>query len=80
MLSSLKAYARGAVGTAASPFRVSITYYTMGHVIWDEDEDLEVKFIDPAHRAKLEKELLWKIDKRMSILVLIYILNFVGAK
>ena len=51
----------------------------MGHVVWDEDEDLEIKLVDPACRAKLEKELLWKLDKRMSILVLIYILNFVGT-
>ena len=29
-------------------------------------------------RRKLEKELLRKVDKRMSILVLIYILNYVS--
>lgn len=28
-------------------------------------------------RRRLEKELLWKVDKRMSILILIYILNYV---
>ena len=30
-------------------------------------------------RAKLEKRLLWKLDKRMSILILMYILNYVSV-
>lgn len=34
---------------------------------WGEVED----------RQRLEKELVWKVDKRMSVLVLIYILNYV---
>ncbi len=29
-------------------------------------------------RRQIERELLWKVDKRMSILVLIYILNYVS--
>ena len=28
-------------------------------------------------RRELERNLLWKLDKRMSILILIYILNYV---
>ena len=32
---------------------------------------------DPVTREKLERQLLWKLDRRMSILLLIYILNYV---
>ena len=32
---------------------------------------------DPLTREKLERQLLWKLDRRMSILLLIYILNYV---
>lgn len=38
---------------------------------------LEDELDDPVTRDGVERELLWKLDKRMSILVLIYILNFV---
>lgn len=38
---------------------------------------LEDELDDPVIRDRVERELLWKLDKRMSILVLIYILNFV---
>ena len=50
-------------------------------------EDVETEVTAPAldgdewggseSRQQLEKQLLWKVDKRMSILVLIYILNYV---
>ncbi|KAF8322041.1 sugar transporter [Clavulina sp. PMI_390] len=38
---------------------------------------LDDEFGGPEARAKLEKSLLWKVDARMSILVVIYILNYV---
>ncbi|KAH8106003.1 MFS general substrate transporter [Cristinia sonorae] len=37
----------------------------------------DTEFGGPEGRHKLEKTLLWKLDLRMSILVLIYILNYV---
>lgn len=40
-------------------------------------EDIDDELDDPLTRSELERGLLWKLDKRMSILVLIYILNFV---
>ena len=41
--------------------------------------DADAEFGGPERRRELEKKLLWKLDKRMSILVLIYILNFVSG-
>lgn len=38
----------------------------------------EEAFGDPEERKRLEKKLLRKIDARMSILIVIYILNYVG--
>lgn len=35
----------------------------------------ELGFDEPAQREQLERQLLRKVDKRMSILILIYILN-----
>ena len=40
----------------------------------DDDDELE----DPQKRQEIERALLWKLDKRMSILILIYVLNFVS--
>lgn len=37
--------------------------------------DADMQFGGPEARAKLEKKLLKKLDARMSILVIIYILN-----
>jgi hypothetical protein len=39
--------------------------------------DLDAEFGGPEARKKLERRLLWKLDLRMSILVVIYILNYV---
>ncbi|KAI0318323.1 sugar transporter [Amylostereum chailletii] len=39
------------------------------------EDDLE--FGGPEERKRLERKLLWKVDARMSILVVIYILNYV---
>ena len=33
---------------------------------------------DTEERRRLERKLVWKIDLRMSILMVIYILNYVG--
>ena len=38
----------------------------------------DVEFGGPEERGRLEKKLLRKIDTRMSILVVIYILNYVS--
>lgn len=43
------------------------------------NDALDAEFGGLAARQELEKRLLWKVDKRMSILVLIYILNFVRS-
>lgn len=51
-----------------------------GQAMWDmSDDELNAEFGGTAARMELEKKLLWKVDKRMSILVLIYILNFVRS-
>ncbi|KAI0036737.1 MFS general substrate transporter [Vararia minispora EC-137] len=39
--------------------------------------DLDAEFGGPEQRKKLEKKLLHKIDLRMSVLVVIYILNYI---
>ena len=44
----------------------------------DDYDDFDSEFSDPVLRKGIERELLWKLDKRMSILVLIYVLNFVS--
>ena len=43
-----------------------------------ETVDPNAEFGGTEARRKLEKRLLWKLDLRMSILVFIYILNYVG--
>ncbi|GJE84984.1 MFS general substrate transporter [Phanerochaete sordida] len=50
---------------------------TMGHASWSTEDELDGDFGGTLARQELEKKLLWKVDKRMSILVLIYILNFI---
>ena len=39
--------------------------------------DLDAEFGGPEARKKLERRLLMKLDLRMSILIIIYILNYV---
>jgi len=39
----------------------------------------DAEFGGTEARKKLERRLLWKLDLRMSILVIIYILNYVGS-
>ena len=41
--------------------------------------DKDAEFGGTEARKKLERKLLWKIDLRMSILILIYILNYVSC-
>ena len=43
---------------------------------FDDEEALD----DSLERPALERALLWKLDKRMSILMLLYILNYVSAE
>jgi hypothetical protein len=42
------------------------------------DADVDAEFGGSAERAKMEKRLLRKLDIRHSILIVIYILNYVG--
>lgn len=43
-------------------------------------DDPDAEFGGYEERRKLEKKLLWKLDLRMSILVIIYILNYVCGR
>lgn len=43
-------------------------------------EDPYEEFGGYEERQRLERKLLWKIDCRMSILVVIYVLNYVRAR
>lgn len=45
----------------------------------DGDVDPNAQFGGLEARKKLEKKLLLKVDARMSILLLIYILNYVSS-
>lgn len=42
-------------------------------------DDPDVEFGGKEARTTLERKLLWKLDLRMSILVVIYILNYVNS-
>lgn len=78
---SAKSPAQGRVENAFTPLSQTPTISTtMGHPVtsWDEEEDYDTEFGGTVARRELEKKLLWKIDKRMSILLLIYILNIVS--
>ena len=41
-----------------------------------EDDDEDVEFGGRQARLELERKLLWKLDCRMSIMIIIYILNY----
>jgi hypothetical protein len=43
-----------------------------------DTHDHDALFGGPEERKRLEKKLLRKVDARMSILIVIYILNYVG--
>ena len=65
--------------TAHSPLlKRNTTDTAMGIARWDADDDANAEFGGAEARRELEKELLWKVDKRMSILILIYVLNYVS--
>ena len=69
-----------AAPTASTPLlKHNTVNTTMTTAIWDTEDDANAEFGGAAARHELEKKLLWKVDKRMSILVLIYILNFVSS-
>ena len=42
------------------------------------NDDPDAEFGGYEERKRLERRLLWKLDLRMSILVIVYILNYVG--
>lgn len=42
------------------------------------DEDRDAEFGGWEERRKIERKLLWKLDCRMSIMIIIYILNYVS--
>lgn len=44
----------------------------------ENDENYpDAEFGGPEERKKLERKFLWKLDLRMSVMVIIYILNYV---
>ena len=45
-----------------------------------EVEDPDVEFGGSEERRTLERKLLWKLDCRMSIMIIIYILNYVSFR
>ncbi|PAV20855.1 MFS general substrate transporter [Pyrrhoderma noxium] len=51
-----------------------------GHVHSSKDaevKDPDIEFGGSEERRKLERKLLWKLDCRMSIMIIIYILNYI---
>ena len=42
-------------------------------------EDPDAEFGGKEERRRIERKLLWKLDCRMSIMIVIYILNYVSA-
>ena len=44
-----------------------------------EERPGDEEFGGSAERRRIERKLLWKLDCRMSILIVIYILNYVSA-
>jgi len=56
--------------------------HTLGHHSRDSETalDPDAEFGGADARRKLEKRLLLKLDARMSILVVIYILNYVSLE
>lgn len=42
-----------------------------------DDGGVDAEFGGPEERKKLERRFLWKLDLRMSILIIIYILNYI---
>lgn len=44
------------------------------------DDDPDAEFGGYEERKKLERKLLWKLDLRMFILVIVYILNYVCGR
>ncbi|KAG7449314.1 MFS general substrate transporter [Guyanagaster necrorhizus] len=51
--------------------------YTHTHEGQEDSLDQDAKYGGHQARISLEKKLLWKIDLRMSILIFIYILNYI---
>lgn len=53
--------------------------YELGKAATNVTVDPDDEFGGTERRKKLERKLLWKIDLRMSVLVVIYILNYVSG-
>lgn len=63
---------------ARTPLLKSSLTSSQSQASWETHADEHnAEFGGTAARQELEKNLLWKVDKRMSILILIYILNFI---
>ena len=56
----------------------AISYEEKNQQIDDNDEDPNARFGGLEARKKLEKRFLRKLDARMSIMIVIYILNYVA--
>ncbi|THH13282.1 hypothetical protein EW146_g6915 [Bondarzewia mesenterica] len=56
--------------------KVDSNVYSLSAYQTHQDE-LDAEFGGPEARKRLERQLLWKLDMRMSILVFIYILNYI---
>lgn len=53
---------------------------SIGLDVSEEAESLDTEYGDPEERRRLERKLLWKLDCRFLILVVIYILNYVSVR
>lgn len=50
-----------------------------GKVVSDEARLGDEEYGGTEERRRLERKLLWKLDCRMSVMIVIYILNYVGS-
>lgn len=75
--SSFDKLTKSSIMSSDSLKRSDIEKYDVGK---SEQYDPDAEFGGPEARKKLERKLLWKIDARMSILVVIYILNYVSKR
>lgn len=69
-------YIREAAEPESSGLEKSSAPSSEKHLI---DDDPDAEFGGHEERRRLERKLLWKLDLRMSILVIIYILNYVSS-
>lgn len=67
---------KGLLDDKPSPNEVPIPILQMGATESEDDED-NSEFGGKQERQEIERKLLWKLDCRMSIMIVIYILNYV---